>query len=633
MKGLKRGGRIRSAPTKAKARAKRKDASSPALAKKLATRPKISANRDENPATLRRALAEAYQREAATADVLKIISRSAFDLQTVLDALVELAAKLCVADQAAIIQQKGLVYRPVANYGYTAEAWQLLQASETRSGPANRSILERATVHIRDVLAEPEASGLKFQGATGTRTTLAVPLLREGMPIGALTLHRRIVQPFTDKQIELVTTFANQAVIAIENTRLLNELRELLEQQTATSEVLSVISSSPSELQPVFNAMLERAGRVCDAKFGSLVLYEGGSRFRRVSTYGIIQSFTELRQLGSTINLSNPTFGLGLLAASKQVVHIEDLADEWASTGKPESARQLIELGGARTFLGVPMLRGGELVGALTIYRQEVHPFTDKQIELVQNFAKQAVIAIENARLLNELRESLDQQTATAEVLQVVSRSPGELQPVFETMLANAVRVCDANFGNIYSWDGDSLCIMAAHNTPPAFAEARRTSPFRPGPETPTGRMVATKTVTQVADLAAERGYAEGDPLFVQSVEVGGIRTLLSVPMLKENELIGAVTIYRNEVRPFTDKQIALVTNFAAQSVIAIENTRLLNELRESLQQQTATADVLKVISRSTFNLQAVLDTLVEISGPAVRGRSGRGDSSQGRVL
>jgi GAF domain-containing protein len=255
------------------------------------------------------------------------------------------------------------------------------------------------------------------------------------------------------------------------------------------------------------------------------------------------------------------------------------------------------------------MLKDDHLVGVIIIYRQEVRPFTDKQIALVQNFATQAVIAIENTRLLNELRQSLEQQTGTAKVLGVISSSPGELQPVYDAMLQNAVRLCDAEFGNIYRWDGDAFSLVATHNTPPALIEARRRAPFRPHPDSGMGRIVATKTQVHIADLTAEQTYTEREPAIVEAVELGGIRTFIGVPMLKEDVLVGAITIFRQEVHPFTDKQIALVENFAAQAVIAIENTRLLNELKQSLQQQTATADVLKVISRSTFDLQTVLDT------------------------
>jgi GAF domain-containing protein len=375
------------------------------------------------------------------------------------------------------------------------------------------------------------------------------------------------------------------------------QLNEAVEQQSATSEVLTVISSSPGELESVFQTTLANATRLSEAKFGVMWLCEGGG-FRSVAVHGP-PAHVEYRSREPIIH-PGPKLPLGRIDRTRQIVHIADIRTEQAYIENLPTFVELVDAGGARTFLGVPMLKENELIGAISIYRQEVRPFTDKQIELVKNFAAQPVIAIENTRLLNELRESLERQTATSDVLQVISSSAGELEPVFRAMLENAIRVCDAGFGTLFRYDGEALHPAAGAGTPPALAEfQRQRGPFRPDAGTLHDRVLRTKQVADTADYAAEPkpGYA---------AKLGGARSTVVVPMLKDDELVGTIVIYRQEVRPFTDKQIELVKNFAAQAVIAIENARLLNELRESLQQQTATADVLKVISRSTFDLQTV---------------------------
>jgi signal transduction histidine kinase/uncharacterized membrane protein len=380
--------------------------------------------------------------------------------------------------------------------------------------------------------------------------------------------------------------------------------------------VLQVISSSPGDLQPVFQAMLANATRLCQAGFGTLNLYDGDV-YRNVALHNPPPQYAVRR--GQVIR-PHPESALGYVARTKQIAHIDDVRTRQPYVEGNPAVVALADLAGARTLLAVPLLKEGELIGAISIYRQEVRPFTDKQIELVQNFAAQAVIAIENVRLFKELRqrtddlsESLEQQTATSQVLQVISSSRGELEPVFEALLENATRLCAAKFGNLYLWEGDVFRTTAMHNVPAAFAEARARDPIiRPGPHSMLGRVASTKQAVHIPDAMQDEGYINRTPLFVSAVELGGFRALLAVPMLKDGNLIGVITIYRQEAGPFSGKQIELVTNFAAQAVIAIENTRLLNELRQSLQQQTATADVLKVISRSTFDLQTVLQTLVE---------------------
>jgi GAF domain-containing protein len=552
-------------------------------------------------------LRESLEQQTATSDILSVVASSPGDLKPVFDAVALSAARLCDALDAHIALREGDTLRYTAHYGGIPTSPSVGGTRPMSLGLVNsRAIFQAKPIHILDLQTEvkefPEGSASARQN--NYRTILAIPMMREGTAIGAIVARRVEARLFTDNQVKLITNFAAQAVIAIENTRLLNELRESLEQQTATSEVLSVISSSPGELEPVFQSMLENAIRICEAKFGTLFRFDG-EKFHLAAQFGTPAEFAEFQRRRGAFT---PTPG-SLLDRVMRTKRLSYTADNAAEPVPGDVTR----LGGARSFVSMPMLKEDVLVGAINIYRQEVRPFTDKQIALVQNFAAQAVIAIENTRLLNELRQSLQQQTATADVLEVISRSPGDLEPVFNAMLENATRICEAKFGNLWLYGDDSFRMAAMHGEVPAWREFRRRDPTVPtGGKHPLSRIAATKRLQHVADVREEAAYVERDPTFTPLVDIAGARTLLGVPMLKDGELIGVIAIYRQEVRSFTDKQVELVKNFAAQAVIAIENTRLLSELRQSLQQQTATADVLKVISRSTFDLQSVLDTLVE---------------------
>jgi signal transduction histidine kinase/uncharacterized membrane protein len=398
--------------------------------------------------------------------------------------------------------------------------------------------------------------------------------------------------------------------------RLIREREEALEQLSAATGILKVISSSSGELKFVFQAILKNATRICQAKFGNLWLREG-NRFRIAEMYGAPPKYREYMQSEPAID-PEPESAMWRIARTRSAVRIDDITT--VPTHGSRMRTVTIELANARSLVGVPMLKKNEVVGIIAVYRQEVRPFTEKQIDLVKNFAAQAVIAIENTRLLNELRQSLEQQTATADILRVISSSPGELEPVFHAMLANATRICEAELGMMWRADGGGFRAVSLHGLPPSLAGMRqREQVFHFDPRTPLGRVARTKQLVHVADTMAELGYIEGVQPFKEFVDVFGARTILLVPMLKDNGLVGVIAIYRKEVRPFTDKQIALIQNFASQAVIAIENARLFEaeqqrtrELTDSLQQQTATAEVLKIISRSTFDLKTVLNTLVE---------------------
>ena len=576
-------------------------------------------------------LRESLQQQTATADVLKVISSSTGELHPVFKTMLAKAVERCEASFGAMWLVDGEGYRTAAMHGDLPQTY----VEQWRSGtlhlpktdiPMVRAIRSRKTVHTPDMRKEKaylEGDPLAVSAADigGIRTLVTVPMLKEGEAVGVITIYRREVLPFNQKQIELVENFAAQAVIAIENTRLLNELRqrtddltESLEQQTATSEILEVISNSPTDTQPVFDAIV-RSGLNLFPDAVVTISLPDRDLIKLGAIGGVDEAGVEALRGRFPMPLSRE-FITGTAILDQREI---DIANAHEPPNELRAGAQNLLAGGYSAMTVLPMVRGDETIGTLNVVRRNPGPLSDKQRELLRTFANQAVIAIENTRLFNELRhrtddlsESLEQQTATSEVLKVISSSPGELKPVFDALLANAVRICDAKFGVLFLTEGDAFRYVALHGAPPAFAEARRREPVtRVKPGTTIGRVAATKKPAQTTDIRAEPAYTS-DPERIPILELAGARTILGVPMLKESQLVGAIVIYRQEVRPFTDKQTELLSNFAAQAVIAIENTRLLSELRESLQQQTATADVLKVISRSTFDLQTVLDALIE---------------------
>jgi signal transduction histidine kinase len=571
-------------------------------------------------ADLRRQLAEckterdeALQRETATAEVLGVINSSPGDLAPVFEAMLEKATRLCDAPCAILWILENDGFKAAATLGVPDAFAEFLAQPLAASPSVSLGAIRRGEAFVQNEdLAAPETYPSEVNPLSqavvelgGARTGLLVPLQRDGALLGAIRLYRKEVRLFSCKQIALLQNFAAQAVIAMENARLITETREALEQQTATAEVLQVINSSQGDLAPVFDAMLEKAHSLCGIAFGSLQLHEDG-KFRAIAVRGVPGPLADMLRLPHEPRPGAPPFRL---LAGERIVHIADMADP-SQQVFPRS-RAAVEHG-FRTALYVPLRRRADLFGFITAYRDEVRPFSEKEIALLENFAAQAVIATENARLLTETREVLEQQTATAEVLQVINSSPGDLAPVFDAMLERAMRLCEAQFGFLTRFDGEAFHAAAMRGVPAAFAESWQREPRRPGPGISLYRLMQGESLVHIPDITAEDSYRAGDPIRRALADMGGARTGLWVALRKDGALLGAFVIYRKEVRPFSDKQIALLQNFAAQAVIAMENARLLTETREALEQQTATAEILEVINRSPGDLAPVFDAILE---------------------
>jgi GAF domain-containing protein len=569
-------------------------------------------------------LRESLQQQTATADVLKVISRSTFDLQTVLDTLTESAAHLCEADMGAIARQKGDAYYLVSVYGYPPDVIEYVKTiphERGRGSAIGRTVLAAKTVHLVDVLADPEYTNLDMQEKLGVRSVLAVPLLREGKPIGVISLIRASVRPFTDKQIELLTTFADQAVIAIENVRLFDEVQartrevqESLEYQTAISDVLNVISRSPNELQPVIDAMLQTAARLCEAEYALFWRLQDGA-YHLAGASNADAAFVK----HCAEHPIRPGRGsvAGRTALEQKTVHLPDcLAD-------PEyTLLDFQEVGGHRSMLGVPLLRDGVTIAVIVLLRNAVRPFTDRQIDLVTTFASQALIAIENVRLFEdvqartrELSESLQQQTATADVLKVISRSAFDLKSVLQTLVESAGRLCGADYATITRQKDGVLFFAEAYGYSSEFIEYVKAMPVERGRGTATGRALLEGRMIHIPDVLADPDYT-----WAEAQRLGGYRTVLGVPMLREGIPTGVLTLTRSEVRPFTDKQIELVQTFADQAALAIENVRLFEEIQDKNRQlQLASEHKSQFVSSMSHELRTPLNAIIGLTEMMVK--------------
>jgi len=582
------------------------------------TRTHVDPIRSSN-AELQKKLAEALEQQAATSEVLQVISSSAGELQPVFQAILANATRLCEAKFGTLFLCEGDAFRVASMYNAPlayAEARTRMLVRAHRDTALWRAANAKRAAQLPDITKEQaylQGDPFVVTAVTlsGYRAVLGVPMLKEDTLIGVINIYRQEVGPFTDGQIELVSSFAKQAVIAIENTRLLNELRESLQQQTATADVLKVISRSTFDLRAVLEALIESASRLCGAPRGHILQFDG-EYLRLAAAFGAWPGFTNYLET-HPLRLGRGTTA-GRAAFERRTIHVRDVLQE------PDyELAELIKQQGYRTVLAVPMLREGVLRGVIVMVKTELEPFTDRQIELVETFADQAVIAIENVRLFDEvqartrdLSEALEHQTATGEVLSVISRSPTDAQPVFDAIVESAARLCEAMFSLVFLYDGDLLQLAATHNfTPEVLKKLFQTYPKRPDRSVLAGRAVLDGRIAHVPDLLADPEYSHELAL------AGNWRAGLAVPMLRDGKPVGAISVAKAEAVPFSERQIQVLMTFADQAVIAIENVRLFDEvqtrtreLAQSVEELQALGEVSQAVN-STLDLQTVLSTIV----------------------
>jgi GAF domain-containing protein len=583
---------------------------------------------------------EALEQQTATSEILRVIGSSPTDAQPVFDVIVRNAARLCGAVFSGVALRDGdQLTLPAAHGLNAADLETFLTPFPIRLGAdtvTGHAILEGRVVHVRDQAAEPAYARNPGQ-RVGTRSIVAVPMFREGSPIGAISVWRQEVRPFTDAQIDLLKTFANQAVIAIENARLFTELQEknlalteahaqvteALEQQTATAEILRVISRSPIDVLPVFDVIVETACRLCDGVFANAVRFDG-ELMHNMAQYGFTAEAREALIRAFPMGPTRESMS-GRAILNCAVVQSEDTSTDDEAT----ISQQLSRLMGFRAQVSVPMLREGVPVGAITVARRERGPFPARQVALLQTFADQAVIALENVRLFKELAarnrdlteanarvtEALERQTATSEILRAISSSPTDAQPVFDTIVRSAARLCHAVMASVLLTDGRTLYLPANYgSSPEALAAVRARFPRPLDTESVSGAAILTRSVVHVPDVL-EPSVVE---FTRQAGQVLGYRSLVTVPMLREGRVVGAINVCRREPGRFSDAEVELLKTFADQAVIAIENVRLFtelgkrnHELTEALEQQTATSEILRTITHTQTDTQPVFDTIV----------------------